>query len=103
MGHVQDSPVATTMISNECMIYHMKGHIASYNLDQIFFSKSKINILTISGPMSIKPAIVLGVPGVLPWHPQILEDQLTLSQQRGTDYDLQIILAPPDFQTFRRP
>ena len=58
MGHVQDSPVATTMISNECMIYHMKEHIVSYNLDQIFFSKSKIHILTISGPMSIKPAIV---------------------------------------------
>ena len=27
----------------------------------------------------------LGVPGV-PWHPQILADQLTLSQPRGTDY-----------------
>ena len=58
MGRVQDSPVATTMISNECMIYHMKVHIVSYNLDQNFFSKSKIHILTISGPMSIKPAIV---------------------------------------------
>jgi hypothetical protein len=44
----------------------------------------------------------LGVPGV-PWHPQILVDQLTLSQPRGADYTLQIILAPPDFQTFRRP
>ena len=32
MGHVQDSPVATTMISNECMIYHMKVHIVSYDL-----------------------------------------------------------------------
>ena len=27
----------------------------------------------------------LGVPGV-PWHPQILADQLTLSQPGGTDY-----------------
>ena len=27
----------------------------------------------------------LGVPGV-PWHPQILADQLTLSQPEGTDY-----------------
>ena len=35
----------------------------------------------------------LGVPGV-PWHPQILADQLTLSQQRGADYAHQIILAP---------
>ena len=44
----------------------------------------------------------LGVPGV-PWHPQILADQLTLSQPRGADYAHQIILAPPDFQTFLRP
>ena len=55
MGHVQDSPVATTMISNECMICHMKLHIITYNLGQICFSKSKIHI---SGPMSIKPPIV---------------------------------------------
>jgi uncharacterized Zn-finger protein len=40
----------------------------------------------------------LGVPGV-PWHPQILADQLTLSKPRGADYAHQIIL---DFQTFRR-
>ena len=40
----------------------------------------------------------LGMSGV-PWHPQILEDQLT----RGADYAHQIILAPPDFQTFIRP
>ena len=44
----------------------------------------------------------LGVPGV-PWQPQILADQFTLSQPRGVDYAHQIILAPPDFQTFRRP
>ena len=24
-----------------------------------------------------------GIPGMLPWHPQILEDQLTLSKQGG--------------------
>ena len=59
MGHVQDSPVATTMISNECMTYHMKVHIVSYDLGQKFFSKSKIHILTISGQMSIKPPIVV--------------------------------------------
>ena len=40
---------------------------------------------------------------VVPRHPQILADQLTLSQPRGADYAHQIILAPPDFQTFRRP
>ena len=44
----------------------------------------------------------LGMPGV-PWHPQILADQLTLSQPEGADYAHQIVLAPPDFQTLRRP
>ena len=39
----------------------------------------------------------------VPWHPQILADQLTLSQPGGADYARQIILAPPDFQTFLRP
>ena len=34
MGHVQDSPVSTNMISNAYMIYHMKVQIVSYNLDQ---------------------------------------------------------------------
>ena len=57
MGHVQDFPVAITMISNECMTYHMKVLIVSYILDQKIF-KSKIHILTISGQMSIKPPIV---------------------------------------------
>ena len=37
------------------------------------------------------------------WNSQILADQLTLSQLRGPDYAHQIILAPPDFQTFLRP
>ena len=46
----------------------------------------------------------LGVPGV-PWHPQFLADQLTLSQPRGADYAQQIILGlgPPEFQTFQQP
>ena len=35
---------------------------------------------------------VVEVPGV-PWHPQILADQLTLSQLGGADYAHQIILA----------
>ena len=35
-------------------------------------------------------------------HPQILADQLTHSQPGGR-YAHQIILAPPDFQTFLRP
>ena len=36
--------------------------------------------------------------------PPDLADELTLSQPRGgADYAHQIILAPPDFETFRRP
>ena len=42
-----------------------------------------------------------GVPG-MPRHPQILADTLTLSQPRGADYAQQIILAPPDIETFLR-
>ena len=34
MGHVQDSPVSTKMILDECMIYHMKVRIVSYSLDK---------------------------------------------------------------------
>ena len=34
MGHVQDTPVSTSMIPNVYMICHMKVHIVSYNLDQ---------------------------------------------------------------------
>ena len=45
MGHVQDTPVSTSMISNVCMICHMKVHIVSYNLDQKKKSKSKIHNL----------------------------------------------------------
>ena len=35
--------------------------------------------------------------------PQILTDQLTLSQPRGEENAHQMILAPPNFQTFQRP
>ena len=59
MGHVQDSPVATTMISNEFMIYHMKVHIVSYNLSQKM-SKSRIHILPDYGQTDSKTAIVRG-------------------------------------------
>ena len=44
----------------------------------------------------------LGVPGV-PWHTQILADQLTLFQPGGQIIPTLILLAHPDFQTFRRP
>ena len=42
-----------------------------------------------------------GAEGVIT--PQILTDQLTLSQPRGAEYAHQIVLASPYFQTFRRP
>ena len=38
----------------------------------------------------------LGVPGV-PWHPQILADQLTLSQPGGADYSKHISTDTPGF------
>ena len=60
MGHVQDTPVSSSIISNECMICHMKVHIVSYNLDQIFFSKSKIHILPNYERTDLKTAIVIG-------------------------------------------
>jgi hypothetical protein len=50
--------VSTSMISNECMICHMKVHIVSYNLDQNFFSKSKIHILPNYEQTNLKTAIV---------------------------------------------
>ena len=59
MGHVQDPPVSTNMISIVCMIYHMKVHMFGYNLGPQKMSKSKIHILTISEPISMKPAIVI--------------------------------------------
>ena len=43
-----------------------------------------------------------GVPslGVTGWHPHVLADPFST---RGGDYAQQIILAPPDFQTFLQP
>ena len=58
MGHVQDTPVSTSMISNVCMICHMKVHIVSYNLDQKNFSKSKIHTLPNYEQTDLKTAIV---------------------------------------------
>ena len=67
MGHVQDTPVSTSMISNVCMICHMKVHIVSYNLDHIFVSKSKIHYLPIYEQTDLKTAKVRGARGVIPW------------------------------------
>ena len=59
MGHVQDTPVSTSMISNVCMICHMKVHIVSYNLDQKKISKSKIHTLPNYEQTDLKTAIVI--------------------------------------------
>ena len=53
------------------------------------------------GYLNIKP-VVPGGPGRA-MAPHILADQLFLSQPWGADYAHQMILAPPDFQTFLRP
>jgi hypothetical protein len=62
-------------------------------------------ILILRLALAISGVSSLGVPG-MPWHPQILADQLTLSQPGeggGADYSHPIIHAPPDFQTFLWP
>ena len=51
--------------------------------------------------LTLRPVVPGGVGGAMA--PQILPDKLTLSHPRGADYANQIILAFPDFQTFRRP
>ena len=48
------------MVLNECIIYHMKVHIFSYNLGQRFFSKSRIHILPNYEQTDSKTAIVGG-------------------------------------------
>ena len=58
MGHVQDTPVSTSMISNVCMICHMKVHIVSYNLDEKKKLESKIHTLPNYEQTDLKTAIV---------------------------------------------
>ena len=59
--------------------------------------KSSIHLtrLEIFCVASYKP-VVPGGAGV-PWHPQILADQLTLPQPREADFASASLLAPPDF------
>ena len=64
--------------------------------------QSKAFIGGIAKNHDVSGLLSLEVPGV-PWHLQILADLLTLSQPRGVDCAYQMILAPPDFQAFRRP
>ena len=55
MGHVQDTPVSTKMILNECMIYHMKVHIVIYNLDQKKFQNPEFMFCLIMDKRNPKP------------------------------------------------
>ena len=69
-----------------------------------YFWKSEIKITIVYTRESILTEYLPGLSSLglgVPWH--ILTDQLTLSQPRGADYAHQMILAPPDFLTFRRP
>ena len=52
-------------------------------------------------PLKFRPVVPGGVGDAMGL--PNLADQLTLFQPRGADYVHQNILAPPDFQTFRRP
>ena len=67
-------------------------YVPIQNLATVLKSALQLNTL-----FTVK-LLSLEVPGV-PWHPQILADQLTLSQQGGGDGRL----CPPDFETFLRP
>ena len=51
--------------------------------------------------LTFRPVVPGGAGGAMA--PRFWADQLTLSQPRGTDCAHQIILAPLDFQIFRRP
>ena len=59
MGHVHDTPVLTKMILNECMMYHMKVHIFSYNLGPKKSPKSRMCILPNYEQTDSKTAIVI--------------------------------------------
>ena len=47
--------------------------------------------------------LVKSVKSSLTLYPQILPNQLTLSQPGGSDYAPTSLLTPPDFLTFRQP
>ena len=55
-----------------------------------------VHFLLATWPICISGVSSLGVPGV-PWHPQILADQLTLSQPGGTNYAHLITTGTPGF------
>ena len=46
---------------------------------------------------SHRPVVPGGAGGAMPWHPQIMADQLTLSQPGGEDYAHHINTGTPEF------
>ena len=70
-------------------MHHVQLHLDQFRQDSLSFFFSE-NIYILTGLVS------LGVPGV-PWHTQILKDQLTLFQQGGTNYAHQITTGTPGF------
>ena len=79
MGHVQDSPVSTKMILDECMIYHMKVHIVSYSLDPKKFSKSNIHISPKYERTERQVSVVMWLA---PW-PPVRETRVQIQEQHG--------------------
>ena len=65
-------------------------------------SQGRRNHAGVRGDASATPGLEEPVDTEVTWHPQILSDQLTLSQPRGQIMPTKLLLAPPDFQTFRR-
>jgi hypothetical protein len=55
------------------------------------FSGAKAHHLFVSRPVGA------GAAGGVPWHPQILSDQLTLSQPGGADYAHHFTTGTPGF------
>ena len=72
------------------MKHVLKPYLDLINLGQAFVLQNFGSITNYSGLLS------LGVPGV-PWHTQILADQLTLFQPGGTDYAHLITTGTPGF------
>ena len=84
--------------------------ITKLGIISIFFQKSLSKIQKIKPVCSSPRALLLsvcravarwGLGGLQP--PQYLADQLTLFRPGGTHYPRPVLLAPPEFQTLRRP
>ena len=98
---VKKDPLSPQKIGS-ILVLHMHIVLGIICLGIQFYAQEKkeINNLQQNRSRGVDP----GAAGAgVPWNPQILADQLTLSQPRGADImPTTLILAPPDFQTFLR-